>query len=47
MGLHGGPWEPEKMDTIWKADYGFRNKKRLRTVILFHLGGLDLNPSTH
>ena len=31
----------------WKAACGFRNKARLRTVILFHLGGLNLYPVTH
>lgn len=36
-----------KIETMWKAACGFRNKKRFRTAILFHLGGLDLLPSTH
>ncbi len=36
-----------KIETLWKAACGFRNKQRFRTVILFHLGGLDLAPSTH
>jgi transposase len=36
-----------KIDTIWNAARGFRNKKRFRTAILFHLGGLDLAPPTH
>jgi transposase len=36
-----------RIETIWKAACGFRNKKRFRTVILFHLGGLDLYPATH
>jgi transposase len=36
-----------KIETIWKAACGYRNKQRFRTAILFHLGGLDLAPSTH
>jgi transposase len=36
-----------KIETIWNAARGYRNKKRFRTAILFHLGGLDLAPSTH
>jgi len=36
-----------KIATIWKAACGYRNKQRFRTAILFHLGGLDLAPSTH
>jgi transposase len=36
-----------KIETLRKAACGFRNKQRLRTVILFHLGGLDLSPATH
>ncbi len=36
-----------KIETLWKAACGFRNKQRFRTAILFHLGGLDLAPSTH
>jgi transposase len=36
-----------QIDTIWSAARGYRNKKRFRTAILFHLGGLDLAPSTH
>ena len=36
-----------KIETMWKSACGFRNKKRFRTAILFHLGGLDLFPSTH
>ena len=36
-----------QIETLWKAACGFRNKKRFRTIILFHLGGLDLYPATH
>ena len=36
-----------KIETIWKTACGYRNKQRFRTAILFHLGGLDLAPSTH
>ena len=36
-----------KIETLWKAACGYRNKQRFRTAILFHLGGLDLAPSTH
>lgn len=36
-----------KIETLWKSGCGFRNKKRFRTVILFHLGGLELYPPTH
>lgn len=36
-----------QIETLQKAACGFRNKERLRTVILFHLGGLDMSPATH
>ncbi len=36
-----------RIETLWKSACGFRNKARFRTVILFHLGGLDLYPATH
>jgi transposase len=36
-----------RIETLWKEACGFRNKKRFRTVILFHLGGLNLSPATH
>ncbi|MDH4333622.1 MAG: ISL3 family transposase [Desulfobulbaceae bacterium] len=36
-----------RIETLWKSACGFRNKTRLRIVILFHLGGLDLYPATH
>ena len=36
-----------KIETIWQAACGYRNKQRFRTAILFHLGGLDLAPVTH
>lgn len=36
-----------KIETLWKSACGFRNKKRFRTVILFHLGGLELYSPTH
>ena len=35
------------IETLRKAACGFRNKQRFRTVILFHLGGLNLYPATH
>jgi transposase len=35
------------IETLRKAACGFRNKQRFRTVILFHLGGLDLYPAPH
>jgi len=36
-----------QIETLWKAACGFRNKKRFRTIILFHFGGLDLYPGIH
>jgi len=36
-----------QIETLWKSACGFRNKKRFRTTILFHFGGLDLYPVTH
>ena len=36
-----------QIETLWKAACGYRNKQRFRTAILFHLGGLDMAPSTH
>lgn len=36
-----------RIETLLKTACGFRNKSRLRIVILFHLGGLDLYPVTH
>lgn len=36
-----------RIQSLWNAACGFRNKARLRIVILFHLGGLNLHPSTH
>jgi len=36
-----------KIETLWKTACGYRNKKRFRTAILFHLGGLDMAPATH
>ena len=33
-----------RIETLWKSACGFRNKERFRTVILFHLGGLELYP---
>jgi len=36
-----------QIETLRKAACGFRNKQRLRTVVLFHLGGLDMYPATH
>jgi transposase len=47
--ISNGPAEGinSRIETLWKSACGFRNKFRLRTVILFHLGGLDLYPATH
>ncbi len=47
--ISNGPVEGinSRIATLWKAACGFRNKARLRTVILFHLGGLNLYPVTH
>jgi hypothetical protein len=36
-----------QIETVWEAACGFGKKKRFRTIILFHLGGLDLYPATH
>ncbi|WP_353740439.1 transposase [Desulfolithobacter dissulfuricans] len=36
-----------RIATLQKTACGFRNKVRLRTAILFHLGGLELYPDTH
>lgn len=36
-----------QIETLRKAACGFRNKQVFRTVILFHLGGLDMYPATH
>jgi len=36
-----------RIETLWKQGCGFRNVERFKTVILFHLGGLDLYPATH
>lgn len=36
-----------QIETLRKAACGFRNKQVFRTVILFHLGGLDMSPATH
>jgi transposase len=36
-----------RIETLRKAACGFRNKQRFRTVILFHLGGLNLCPAPH
>jgi transposase len=47
--ISNGPAEGinSRIETLWKSACGFRNKVRFRTVILFHLGGLDLYPVTH
>ena len=47
--ISNGPAEGinSRIGTLWKSACGFRNKERFRTVILFHLGGLDLYPVTH
>jgi transposase len=31
---------------IKRMAYGFRNKERFKTAILFHLGNLNMDPST-
>jgi len=36
-----------QIETLRKATCGFRNKKGFQTIILFHLGGLYLYPTTH
>ena len=36
-----------RIETMWKAACGFRNKARMRIAILFHFGDLDLYPVTH
>lgn len=36
-----------RIETLWKTACGYRNEQRFRTATLFHLGGLDLAPSTH
>jgi transposase len=36
-----------RIETLWKAACGYRNKARFRIAILFHLGGLNLYPHTH
>lgn len=47
--ISNGPAEGinSRIGTLWKSACGFRNKERFRTVILFHLGGLDLYPVIH
>lgn len=47
--ISNGPAEGlnSRIETLWKSACGFRNKERFRTVILFHLGGLELYPGTH
>ena len=47
--ISNGPAEGinSRIETLWKAACGFRNKVRFRMVILFHLGGLDLYPVSH
>lgn len=47
--ISNGPAEGinSRIETLWKSACGYRNKARFRTVILFHLGGLDLYPFTH
>ncbi len=47
--ISNGPAEGlnSQIETLWKSACGFRSKSRFRTVILFHLGGLDLHPVTH
>ncbi|GAB6064903.1 hypothetical protein JCM30394_36440 [Deferrisoma palaeochoriense] len=36
-----------RLDAIWRKARGYRNKARYRVVILFHLGGLPMDPVTH
>jgi transposase len=35
-----------RIQRIKKMACGFRNRKRFRQAILFHLGGLDLYPAS-
>lgn len=45
--LSNGPMEGlnNKIQSLVKKAYGYRNRERFKTDILFHLGGLDLYPS--
>ena len=47
--ISNGPVEGinSQIETLWKSACGYRNKERFRSVILFHLGGLNLYPVTH
>ncbi len=36
-----------RIRALWTKARGYRNKARYRLVILFHLGGLDMEPVTH
>ena len=36
-----------KIQTIKKMAYGFRNREHFKTAIFFHCGGLQLYPATH
>ncbi len=36
-----------RIETPWKEACGYRNERRFRTAILFHLAGLHLAPCTH
>ncbi|MEK7414106.1 MAG: ISL3 family transposase, partial [Planctomycetota bacterium] len=45
--LTNGPMEGlnNKIQSLIKKAYGYRNKQRFKTDVLFHLGGLDLYPA--
>jgi transposase len=36
-----------KIQRVKRMACGFRHRQRFRNAIYFHLGGLDLMPSTH
>jgi transposase len=36
-----------KIQRVKRIPCGYRNRERFRTMIYFHLGGLDLYPATH
>ena len=48
-GTSNGPIEGinNKVQSLIKKSYGYRNVERLKTDIMFHLGGLNLYPDIH
>jgi len=43
--LSNGPIEGlNNIQGLIKKAYGYRNKERFKTDVLFHLGGLELHP---